>query len=130
MKLHRTQIEIGLAKEKGAVSAPKRVLLRQRQDAKDLFETSFLRYKEGTIDLGEVIDGDTQLLEAELSVSSDRRARVAAYEASLKRTRELQTVADKRFDEGTESQAGISKMKLHRTQIEIGLAKEQSKRDK
>src|SRR5262249_34692952 len=108
----------------GAVSPPESALLQQREDANDLFETSFLRYKECTIDLREVINGDAQLLEAELSVSSDRRARVAAYEASLKRARELQTLADKKFEQGTESQVEISKMKLHRTQIEIGLAKE------
>jgi hypothetical protein len=109
-----------------AYVAPESVRLQKEEDAKALYDGSRKRYEMGMVLVSEVISADNSLLEAELALSSGRDARVSAYEAALKRAKELQLMADRRIQIGVAPKTESSETRLHRTQIEVGLAGEQS----
>jgi hypothetical protein len=107
--------------------APESVLVGQRNGATRVFEASSSQYAAGLGNLSEVIGANTRLLEAELALSSGPAARVSAHQEALKRARDLESVAQKLFVAGQTLGKDVTEAKLHRTQIEIGLAGEQSK---
>jgi outer membrane protein TolC len=74
-----------------------------------------------------VIGVNNKLLEAELALSSAPGSRVSVYQEALKRAKDLESTAQKMFVAGEALGKDVTEAKLHRTQIEVGLAREQSK---
>ena len=107
--------------------APESVLVGQRDDAKRLFEASSSQYSSGLGNLTDVIGVNNKLLEAELALSSAPGSRVSVYQEALKRAKDLESTAQKMFVAGEALGKDVTEAKLHRTQIEVGLAREQSK---
>jgi hypothetical protein len=108
--------------------APESMLLQQREDAQRIFEQTLTRYNVGLYSgVSEIISASNKLLEAELAVSSGPSGRVAAHEAALKRAKELESNAADKVSVGASGSIDLSETRLHRTQMEIGLAREQSK---
>jgi hypothetical protein len=107
--------------------APESYRLRQREDAKALFDAVWDNYRVGIESTSDVVNANNKLLEADLALSTELSARVSAYRAALKRAKELEAAALDHFIRGTALQKEVSEAKLHHTQIEIGLAREETK---
>ena len=124
----------GLSDQRPAVQksyvAPESVLLQQREDAKSVFDTSQTLWDNGFGSVSEVISANNRLLEAELSLSSGPDPRVAAYQAALRRAKEIESKADFMVAIGMARKSVIAEARLHRTEIEVRLAAEQSMPDK
>jgi len=124
----------GLSDQRPAVQksyvAPESVLLQQREDAKSIFDTSQTLWDNGFGSVSEVISANNRLLEAELSLSSGPDPRVAAYQAALRRAKEIESKADFMVAIGMARKSVIAEARLHRTEIEVRLAAEQSMPDK
>jgi outer membrane protein TolC len=106
---------------------PESVLVGQRNDATRLFEALSSHYSAGLGNLSDVIGANNKLLEAELALSSGPGARVSAHQEALKRAKDFESAAQKLFVAGKTLGKDVTEAKLHRTQIEVGLAGEQSK---
>lgn len=119
-------VTISYGEKPRAYVAPESVRLQREEDAKALYEGSRRRYEVGMALVSEVISADNSLLEAELALSSGRDARISVYEVALKRAKELQLVADRRVEIGAAPKTESSETRLHRSQIEVRLAGEQS----
>jgi hypothetical protein len=108
-------------------TAPESVLLQQRKEAKLLSDTLFERLRASTTDLSPVINANNKFLDAELAMNSKPAERVSAYKSALKRAKEIESIVSQHFQSGTASSSDVSEARLYRTQVEIGLAREQSR---
>ena len=124
----------GVAEQRLAIPKPyvatQSVLVQQQEDAKRLFEISFKKYMLGLSKVSEVIIANNKYLEAELSLDPGSPAQIDAYKNGLKRANELESRANQLALVGAVSQTDITETRLHRTQIEVGLARLQSGSDK
>lgn len=85
-----------------------------------------INYRVGFSDIYKVIDANKKLLEAELSLGSRPNARVSAYEAALKRAKDLESTIERGVKEGIPSRRDLYEITVHRIKIESDLAREES----
>lgn len=109
-----------------AYVVPQSILVLQREDAKNLFEYETRRFGIGISGVTEVISANNMLLQAELSLNTEPLAQIAAYEAALKRAKELESRVAKGVLGGISLKGDEYPVRLHRSQLEVDLARHQS----
>lgn len=68
-----------------------------------------------------------RILEAELELANEHAARLAAYEAHVKRMQDVEQMSKKHYEAGRLPLVGYSEAKFFRAEAELWLAKEKAK---
>jgi hypothetical protein len=98
-----------------------------RADAKTAFDSMRKRYEFGVENFFSVVIAHDKLIQVELLLTQKRQERIAVYKAALEIARKLEVESQSRYTLGVDSQNSVFLGRLHRSEVELLLAKEQSR---
>jgi hypothetical protein len=85
------------------------------------------RYEFGVENFFSVVIAHDKLIQVELLLTQKRQERIAVYKAALEIARKLEVESQSRYTLGVDSQNSVFLGRLHRSEVELLLAKEQSR---
>lgn len=107
-------------------TAPESVLVQQRDDAEQLYYSVIEDYQIGVVTFSDIVNANLGFLGSELSLSSNSNSRITAHEKALKRAKFVEQMVNDFVKQGITRESVSIEARLHRQQIEIGLAAEKS----
>jgi hypothetical protein len=106
--------------------APESVRIQQRKDAQDAFDLSYKRFRLGAESVQTLIGAHQRLIETELTLCETHQDRIAVYREALATATAVETEVQHDIALGTMAPGEIYVVRMHHTETEISLAKEQS----
>jgi hypothetical protein len=106
--------------------APESFVSALRADAKTAFESMKARYDVGVESFFSLVVAHDEVIKVELLVAQTKEQKVTVYQAALDEASKLEAGVQTRYSAGVDSKNSVYLARLHRSEVELMLAKEKS----